>query len=171
MWDYGKIYFAALTEDIVVGVSTDGEICYGIKYEEGYEFPWYEVDLDIEDWWIYEVHGFKHSVEIYDEHGEYINGTIPPVEQIHAYFNERDNFKKEHPLPVELVNYCSEEYPEYILAVPSSLKTASRGYPVEINPSGLVVSEEEKAALVAFCNQYAPGGEDGPKWWLSSYWG
>lgn len=39
-----------------MGISTDGEICYGIIFEDGYEFPW-DIDHegDPEMWWISEI--------------------------------------------------------------------------------------------------------------------
>ena len=31
-----------------MGLSTDGEISFGIVFDEGFEFPWDEYDYDIE---------------------------------------------------------------------------------------------------------------------------
>ena len=37
-----------------MGVSTDGQICFGIAFEECTEFPWdsEEYDGDIDAWWL-----------------------------------------------------------------------------------------------------------------------
>jgi hypothetical protein len=66
-----------------MGVSTDGQIGYGVVFEEGYKFPWDKYPSgDIEDWWTEEVLGFKHSFEIYDIDGGYIGGQEPSRERI-----------------------------------------------------------------------------------------
>lgn len=158
-----------------MGVSTDGQICYGILFEDGYEFPWDE-DGDIEDWWN-DIHGMKDwkpTVEIYNSEGNYLNGIKPSKEAIDAYYDERRAFKESlsiPPLPVEMVNVCSGDYPTYILAVPSSSKSASRGYPQEFDPQLLKVSEDELQALLGFCDKYELEYDGEPKWYLSSYWG
>lgn len=88
-----------------MSVSTDGQLCYGILCGEDIEFPWddQQYDGDIDLWWA-TICGF-----LYDQ--EYLD------------------FLTNHPLPVELVNYCSAGYPMYILAVPLSGTSARRGYP------------------------------------------
>jgi hypothetical protein len=157
-----------------MGVSTDGQICYGIKFDEDVEFPWRtdEWDYDMETWWIEGVLGFKYSFEIFDEKGNYKDGKEPPQEIISAYFQERRDFERTADvLPVSMVNYCSGEYPEYILAVPRTCMSASRGYPQEFNPNELIVSEEEKQSLIEFCKRFDIEIPDEPRWWLSSYWG
>lgn len=41
--------------------STNAELCFGIEFDEGYEFPWDEEWEDIEDWWIYEICQFEEE--------------------------------------------------------------------------------------------------------------
>ena len=53
-----------------MGTSTDGRINYGILFEEDFQFPWDEdekYDGDIEQWWMYKVHGYKNPIELFDE--------------------------------------------------------------------------------------------------------
>ena len=155
-----------------MGISSDGQICYGISFDEDYEFPWNgewdgEAD-DIDSWWLFEVCKYKNPFELFDDDGEWIGGIEATKEQRDAYFAPRRAFKKAHPLPVELVWHCSYEYPMYILATPGSVLTASRGYPKAIE--SLEARPSEVAALMAFCKEYNLEG-DGPKWWLSSMCG
>lgn len=155
-----------------MGQSTDGQICYGIIFEEGYEFPWIKEDEEfgsIEDWWL-EQQSFKPKHPIYNESGEWIHIRKPTEEEYDVYFTEVRAFQAEHPLPIAEVNYCSGDYPMYILAVPSTLKEASRGNPKEFDPKDLTVTDCEKQALIDFCTKYNLEGSE-PKWWLSSYWG
>ena len=156
-----------------MGVSTNGQICFGIMFEEDFEFPWtnYEDgEGDIESWWIYQVHGFKHDIELYDERGEYLNGHKPSDEELERYYGPKREFEKTHPLPVELVNYCSGDCAMYILAVPSSCLSARRGYPEEFNPTDLMVSAADKEVLIHFCDQHGIEAPSEPKWYLSSLW-
>jgi hypothetical protein len=139
-----------------MGVSTDGEIWYGVILgEQEEDFPW-EEEGDIEFWW-----QEKHSPGLMD---------LPTFEERHE---ERKRVEREHPLPVELVNYCSCDYPMYALAVPGVGLSASRGYPEKFNPYDLPQGEEMGEAvdrLLNFCHEYNIEFSDGPSWFLSSLW-
>lgn len=155
-----------------MGVSTNGEISYGVAFDEGYEFPWdKDHDGDIDDWWIYGVHGFKHSFELFDSAGNYLNGRKPPEDEISRYFDEKREFAAAHPLPVELVNYCSGDYPMYVLAVPGVGIVARRGYPTEFAPEKLAVTENGRNAFLKFCADHGIELPKEPEWLLTSYWG
>lgn len=164
-----------------MSTSTDGQICYGISLE-GIEFPW----DGIEKWW-QEVNGFKHSIEIYSETdgGGYVGGKKPAESVINSYYEEEKKWLEANPLPVEVVNYCSIDYPSYMLAVPESFKSCGRGYPLEFDPAELKVTDGQHQKLVDFCLKYlgkeieAHNAEEyndkkivlDPKWYLTSYWG
>lgn len=151
-----------------MGTSTNGQICYGIAFDEGHQFPWRD---DIEHWWLFDVLGFRHSFEIYDNSGNYLDGVRPPQAVISQYYGEKFQFAKNNPLPVSPVNYCSIDYPMIILAVPSTLRACGRGTPLEFNPEDLQVSDEERQALLGFCQEHNIEVPDKPMWHLSSYWG
>ena len=155
--------------------STDGHICFGILLEEGAgPFPWDEDDEygygDIEEWWR-KINGYKPPFEIWEEHvAEYLPGVT--LEMKDEYYNHRRDWKKVNPVPVELVNYCSCDYPMYIIALSETCKNANRGYPEAFEPNDLVVSAERAMELINFCKKYGIDmGEEYPRWWLSSYWG
>lgn len=135
-----------------MGRSTNGELWYGVVFEEDAEFPWdvEPFDGDLEDWWRAE-HGFDHA---YPREG---------------WLEAQKAFDAAHPCPVETVNYCSGDYPMYGLAVKGTVTTAYRGTPKRIE--GLGISEAETQPFKDFLAKYElkPEGEAG--WWLSSYWG
>ena len=87
-----------------MGMTSTAILFFGVIFPEGYNFPWSneEIDLDIEDWWIFKVKGFEPSVEIYGEDGDYLPGKKPSEAVIDAYYAERHEFSKAHPLPVEI---------------------------------------------------------------------
>ena len=154
-----------------MGTSTNGQICYGIMFEDEYEFPWDsdEYDGDIDDWWLRAVLGYKPSFELYNADGNWIDGIKPAKEKKDAYFQELRDFKAQNPkIPVELVNYCSGDFPMWILAVPSSCIEAYRGDPLAFQD--LSVGWKDTEALFKFCNDYGLSGSNA-HWWLSSYWG
>lgn len=154
-----------------MGTSTNGLIFYGVALEEDYEFPWSgDREGDIEEWWIYDVLGYKPSFEIYDASGEYIDGVKPDNDIISNYHGEKREFLKSNPLPIEIQNYCSGDYPMYAIAVKGTVIEACRGYPVTINPSDLVVTQEQRDTLVGFCARHNIIIEE-PVWMLASYWG
>ena len=156
-----------------MSTSTDALICYGIAFEDGFQFPWdaEHYDSDIESWWLHAL-GFRRSFEIYDVYGEYLGGVEPGEARVDQYYQEQRDFENASPkLPVELVVHCSDNFPMYILAVPRLCLRASRGHPERFHPVALTASDEERMALVEFCEAHGIECADEPRWWLSSYWG
>jgi hypothetical protein len=155
-----------------MSVSTDGQICFGILFEEDFEFPWSQEEYfhDIEQWWLEEILQYKPPFKLYED-GGYIGGIKPQQEKIDEYYEHQNNFEKKNPLPVSLVNYCSRDFPIYILAVPSSVVGCCRGFPTKFKLEDLVVTEEEINKLVQFCKDHNIEYESSPQWYLSSYWG
>jgi hypothetical protein len=136
-----------------MGQSTNGQICYGAIFEEGNEFPWDERG-SLEEWW--------RTESGIDEAKTY------PAEGWREY---EQAFDAAHPCPVEEVNYCSGDYPIYMLAIPATLKKCRRGYPEKFEPSELVVSLEDFKAFTDFCGKYNLISEHPVGWYLTSYWG
>jgi hypothetical protein len=158
-----------------MGVSTDGQICFGVALEEESYLPWHgdEWEGDIEDWWLFEVCGYERPFELFDEVGNYINGVKPDEDKLDEYFALRSAFREKHPMPVELVNCCSGEYPMWIAAVPHSVLSASRGFPLVFNPSDLHsrITSQDVELLGKFCEDYLELTDYTMQWYLSSYWG
>lgn len=156
-----------------MGVSTDAHICYGILFEEGFEFPW-EQDQDdsLEDWWL-EINGYKPPFELFDEHGNYLDGKEPTIEKSQEFYDHEVRFLRTHKIPINLVNCCSGNYPIYIVAIPSTVLKANRGYPISFDIDKLVFSMTEKQALIDFCVSYCNVTreycEENAKWYLASY--
>ena len=140
-----------------MSTSTDGQICFGIKFEDEHEFPWGGEELD--EWWR-EVNGCSIECPNEDDSGD-VWGD---------YFDARNKWDKENLIPVAEVNYQSGDCPAYILAVPSSVQTALRGDPTEFDPEELITTTDEFIAFVEFFRRF--GTEvPYPSWYLSSYWG
>lgn len=149
-----------------MGQSTDGILLFGVVFEEGFEFPWDDHD-DIEDWWR-EVSGFRPTFSPYTPEGEYAEGVKSGDPRIDAYYSERRQWDAAHPLPVELVNVCSGDYPIYALAVLGTVTRARRGYPEPITRQlGDVFPEP----LVEFCEAHGIEMPGDAGWLLASYWG
>lgn len=154
-----------------MGTSTDGQLSYGIMFEEGFRFPWdaEEFDGDIGDWWKH-VKGFVNPIESpWDEDGQYRPGYHENSPEIGKYFEHQHAWAVANPLPVEIVNYCSYDAPMYILAIKHFEN--SRGYPHKIDVNQLLIAEQETETLMAFIKEFHIDTEDEPQWWLSSFWG
>lgn len=150
-------------------MSSNGQLTYGILFEEDTFFPWDEEEFggDIDEWWL-KVSGFKPSFYPYTEHGGYKEGLDWEHEKVQKYYEEREAFEKKNPLEFELDNYCSCDYPMYILSNKGT--SCSRGYPEVIEPSFLEI-KDEKEKLIQFCKKFGIEYEGEPKWYLSSYYG
>lgn len=144
--------------------STDGILCYGFIINEGVDLPWNaeEYDGDFDSWYYTEVVPFKEPFTIDSD-------TNPAIKRhiIDLYYD----FIDKNPAPFKLVNYCSCEYPMFVLAV-AKIK-CERGNPTTINPLELLeYSEEDTKELKEFAVKYNLIDEtDKPEWWLCSYWG
>lgn len=74
---------------------------------------------------------------------------------------------------VEVIRHCSGEYMMYILAIPGTELSASRGYPKKFDPSTLEIDPEKVQAFNAWIEKYIPEDErpdGGPSWLLFSMW-
>lgn len=157
-----------------MSVSTNAYLCYGIVFPEEYEFPWdaepYHGDID--EWWLWEAIKFKPTVEVFTPEGNYLEGMNEKHPLVEQYYEEQDALIASNPLPVELVNYCSASYPQYILAAPSTIKVARRGNPTTISSEYLDVPEKAYRDLLAFVilHKLTFNGMN-PGWVLASYWG
>jgi hypothetical protein len=157
-----------------MGVSTDAKLCYGISFEEGYEFPWMQekYDHDIDAWWR-DVNGFVNRMPCpWTDEGEYAEGVSQGDQVIDDYFQVQRKWDEEHPLPVEIVHHCSDECTMYIIAIPGTLQKAWSGDVTEIDPAYFFQSLGNQVdALIEFCKKYEIEITDTPKWLLCSYWG
>lgn len=161
-----------------MGQSTNGQICFGVSFPEDFEFPWdVSHEGDIEEWWK-SLKGFVPLFEMWDAKGNYKDGKKPSEADSKRYYDHQHKWEEANPIPVELVNTCSCDYPKYIVAVPGTEMTAYRGDPKVFDPSKLTVTEAQIAALNDFIDKYIDtesmvddeGNEAGPKWYLSSLW-
>lgn len=148
-----------------MGQSTDGILTFGIDLGEYKNFM---STKDVDGDYSYDWDEFLYS----------ISGI------------EKYNFIKlrdfEESLGIELIQYCSCDYPMYILSVPGTTTIVSRGYVEEINPTEMTISPKQIAALKSFWDKYIdverPDNDEDdeyyedppewvePKWLLVSNW-
>jgi hypothetical protein len=152
-----------------MGVTTNGQLCFGIVLPEETELPWEDHEDGFEAWWRAE-NGFTND-DIWGEDGERRPGITG--KDIDAFFERERAFDAVHPAPVEIVNYCSGEYPMVIIAARGTVKTARRGHPVKIIAVDMMTVNLHAADdLREFVETYFPEHlGPGPEWYLSSYWG
>lgn len=134
-----------------MGVSTDGQLSFGVVFDEGYEFPWDAEPFNgnLDDWWL-SITGFVSDTDS-------------------EYYSRRFAWLKANPVPVVQVNYCSGEYPLYLLATKHFRNC--RGTPESIDIESLGDIEDERKKLLAFLEAHRIKCDSEPKWWLTSYWG
>jgi hypothetical protein len=151
-----------------MGYDASATICFGLSFDEDFEFPW---DDDAEDWWIDVIHAYKPPFQLFDGQGRYIDGKTPTQKQIHEYYDHRQAFQEKHPLPAVFVHSGSDELSSPILAVPSSVVKTSWDAPAEIGAHIFAsINAEELQKFKEFCMGYL-GIVTDPKWYLSAYYG
>jgi len=131
-----------------MGVSSDGILVFGIELGREDELPEF---LYTED-----------GDEI--EFDEMVDAELGISD---LSYGERAEARKAY--PVDLVWHCSYDYPMYILAVPGTEVSASRGYPHEFTDGLPTVTQEQIDALKAWAAERDIEGE--PCWILTSMYG
>jgi hypothetical protein len=161
-----------------MGVSTDGQLSFGILFEENYVFPWDENEDgqspsgsgDIEEYWK-KLKGFVNPAEDpFDEKGNYKAGFSSDHPGTKEWYSNKRVWLFNNPIPIEIVNYCAGDYPMIILATKHI--SCGRGYPTVIDPDFLNINiEEEEKKLSDFLSICGIETTEKAKWYLSSYWG
>lgn len=154
------------------GEMIDGEISYGVYVGESDNLPWDHNGWDCEINWWKSVQGFQNTEWCpYTPEGGLKEGVGDYDPRIGAYFNAAVRWLSKNPLPFDLVNASSYELPLWILAVPGSVRTARRGFPVDFQPSDLQVDKEGESRLKGFVEDHLSHLDlDPPIWRLSSCW-
>ena len=154
-----------------MSISTNGQLCYGGLFEEDYEFPWSndEFDYDIEVWWQH-VKGFVNPIESpYDGKGNYKPGISYKSPIIKKYWDAVSEWTRNNPIPVKVINYCSDDCPMYLLT--TKTLTNGRGFPVEVKSEFFKNTEQAHKVLKAFLEEFNLVPDSVIGWWLSSYYG
>ena len=161
-----------------MGQSTDGLLIYGVALPEEVVLPWEHNEEG--EWWLKES-GYVPTFQPFDGKGEYREGVDKDDPRVNAYFDERNAWRKSHPLPVAIHTHCSCEYPMFIVAPHDCEITASRGDPeldvlpqMEILFKTDILVRQEKARV--FLKKYLDPLNDEPpselefSWILASLW-
>lgn len=151
-----------------MGYDAEARICYGISFDDDYEFPWEQYCED--EWWR-QVGGFTPTKRCYSEEGR----TLPGIteEDIDLYFEERRAWDKANPMPFELIRHGSDEYTLYIIAVKGTEIDTEWGDALKIRPDNMRIPYNGLGKLVDFCEKYGIefDAEKDVGWWLSAYYG
>lgn len=147
-----------------MGIDGYGQLCYGILFEEEYLFPWYELDEDIDDWWVYVIHKRPRFKTVKN------NDWNKEIEKKFTVFlNEEEKFLETHPIPVEIVLIGSDSWSRTIIALKNH-EFSVCGDPLIIKSEDLTITVEKTKILTDFCKKYL-SVELKPHWYLSSYMG
>ncbi len=102
--------------------------------------------------------------------GEITFGFVLDDGEDNDFFEEKDIYELVEKEKLELVNYCSGDYPMYLIGIKESHKSCYRGGPEEIEESHFKHKEEWVTKLKEFMEKYKiPDRRIG--WYLTSYWG
>jgi hypothetical protein len=148
-----------------MGMDVSAVICYGMEFEEGYEFPWSDID-DIDTWWREEL-GFKHKKNIWkDGESGYIDGVTE--EEKDFYYQEIRDFDQANPCPVTAV-YCGSMDGCYstVVAVPEPMIRGSWNGATKFDPNEFNIPSDVLYKYYEFMNKYFEDIFEGGKWLLT----
>lgn len=153
-----------------MGINVGATISYGIKFEEGFEFPW-DIDLyngDFEEWWQV-VGGYTPTFKPFDDSGEYKEGVNGGDPRISEYFKELSAWEEENPFPVDIHMCGSDECYEIVLSAPGLSTGASWDKPEVLDLSIFTFSQFQKdLLLINFCKEYGIDHEgERPEWYIT----
>jgi hypothetical protein len=158
-----------------MSTSTDAILFYGYAFDDEDQVPWpcerdedgEEEEEDWEDRWA-RVNGLLAPAEPY---GDEPRAVETPARLLHqAYWAARRELATAAGVDVDIHGYV--DCPMYLVAIPSTKRTAHRGDPVAVD--ALVVPEGADEQLHTFMAKMGiekPPGQERPRWWLVSYWG
>lgn len=162
-----------------MGIDVDCHLFYGVPLAEGdWEFddddkgkyiapaPWAvrdeegdEVYGDIDAWWE-KVHQYQNPFEGWYKRGEGQEGY-------RRYQQYRDEWYAQHPLhySIEHDGSYDGDSSQYLVLARTSIEGDWSG-PTKVNPSSLVVTEQEQLAFQQFLTEYGVKTADEPGWYL-----
>ncbi|QJA43039.1 hypothetical protein [Phaeobacter phage MD18] len=135
-----------------MGTSTDGILAYGVALHDYDELPYEELP-------------FANGTESFEELIHQLAGLPAYGEEGHSFDKQRE---AEEAFPLELVRHCSGDYPNWILAVRGTVKTANRGYPEALGGSLPDIPNAGVEVLNEWCEKYDI--EKVLDWYLCSDW-
>lgn len=142
-----------------MGTSTNGIVCFGIDFGEKHP-----LDRRDED-------DYEEDFDDYDALEELIcrEAGLPEYGTDHPDDYYELKWAAEAAYPVDVVTYCSIDYPMYALALRGTEITARRGYAVELDMDKMAVSDEDIERFRKWCETHDVEYTE-PKWLLVSYW-
>jgi len=164
-----------------MGVSTDGLLFYGVTIDSA-EGSYNvlsrlrrggdEGDDDEEDEEVLAAaYGYVEPASGSDALWEAYQADRDSAEKLEAWRTARraEQALKDSLVPVEVIQYCSNEYPMHALAVKGGSYSVARGS-VERLGQSLVADPEWREVLRDACERLGIPFEE-PEWLLASYWG
>lgn len=162
-----------------MGVSTDAYLYFGFDFHDNegdVQCEWMdEYGDDWEEFYIDKL-GLKDDSGFWTEEGNYAFEKGTP--EYKAADKKRDKW---HDKKMAVINkltkdgtigiyhHCHHDYPVWFVHV--HYHSASRGYPMEINPStNMKIDKKDIKLLKQFCEELEIEYQE-PKWFLASYWG
>lgn len=155
-----------------MGTSTDGVLAYGFNLG-GDEGGWEITEADEYGEWVPDWHDEEEEDLVSDAETHLLRsaGFAETDYKAEGYYDRKR--EAEARVGVELVSYCSDEFPMYVLA--AHTLTAYRGDVKAIDFAALEqkrVDEGWDEKLRAACEALGATPKQGqPKWLLVSYWG
>ena len=147
-----------------MGHSANAAICFGFKFEEGFEFPW--ENYEEQEWWR-KIKGFENPhPDPWKKDGSAFKDGLGQ-EDWDKYHKAYSDWDKENPFPFDVVECGSDECSNGVFAIRESIQTGDWEDPTEIKPINAIPFE----ALTDFCKTHNLKFEGEPKWYLTAYWG
>ena len=141
-----------------MGQSTDAILVFGIDFGEEPEHEFFAMLRDEDE-----------DGDIIEAFDTFVNRELGiPGQGDDDYPGYKAAEEMRGKYPVTLVRHCSCDYPMYILAIPGTHVSASRGYPQTIDPDDMDIPRKKMDAFLNWCEKH--GIDDDGAWLLCSDW-
>ena len=130
---------------LVMSQNSYANIWFGAPVVEDAELPWENemYDGDLADWWA-DVNNCDIELD----------NTVDSDSAWDMYFEQMDDWKQRHPMPVQIVNGGSVSCPYWIIAVAGTVKEASLSDPTKLPTNTMRVTQEQAQDAEQFCTFY-----------------
>lgn len=150
-----------------MGQSPTATIIYGVSFEEGHEFPWTDLDDEIDEWWLLTCEDYTDKEYPFDDAGNWKDGWTEDDPRVNEYYKHKRDYLKFNPVPFEVCYVGGYDSTQFVLGVLNTSISADWD-PLELNKHE---AEDTNIDLFNDAMKKYSITNDEPRWLLVPFYG